>query len=58
MIDGITLGTTAASKAVTSDASGDTSFSNDLAVVANTTLGTNASNTVTIVGILDCGAFS
>jgi hypothetical protein len=58
MIDGITLGTTAPSKAVTSDASGDTSFSNDLAVVANTTLGTNASNTVTIVGILDCGAFS
>jgi hypothetical protein len=58
MIDGITLGTTAASKAVTADASGDTSFSNDLAVVANTTLGTNASNTVTIVGILDCGAFS
>jgi hypothetical protein len=57
-LDGITLGTTAASKAVTSDASGDTSFSNDLAVVANTTLGTNASNTVTIVGILDCGAFS
>ena len=57
-LDGITLGTTAASKVVTSDASGDTSFSNDLAVVANTTLGTNASNTVTIVGILDCGAFS
>jgi hypothetical protein len=57
-LDGITLGTTAASKAVTSDASGDTSFSNDLAVVANTTLGTNASNTVTIIGILDCGAFS
>lgn len=55
MIDGITLGTTAASKAVTTDANGDTNFTADVDVDGNVTIGTNTSNTLTIVGSVDLG---
>ena len=55
MIDGITLGTTAASKAVTSDANGDTNFTADVDIDGNLVIGTNTSNTLTIVGSVDLG---
>ena len=57
-LDGLTLGTVAASKAVTADSNGDVNFIREVDIDGNVVIGTNASNTVTIVGILDCGAFS
>jgi len=57
-LDGLTLGTVAASKAVTADSNGDVNFVREVDIDGNVVIGTNASNTVTIVGILDCGAFS
>jgi hypothetical protein len=57
-LDGITLGTTAASKVVTSDAVGDTNFTRDVDIDGNATIGTNSSNTLTIVGSIDLGALS
>ena len=57
-LDGLTLGTVAASKAVTADANGDVNFIREVDIDGNVTIGTNASNTVTIVGKLDLGAFS
>ena len=58
LLDGLTLGTVAASKAVTADSNGDVNFIREVDIDGNVIIGTNASNTVTIVGILDCGAFS
>ena len=57
-LDGLTLGTVAASKAVTADANGDVNFIREVDIDGNVTIGTNDSNTVTIVGKLDLGAFS
>ncbi|MDC3305078.1 hypothetical protein OAV13_01000, partial [bacterium] len=57
-LDGLTLGTVAASKAVTADSNGDVNFIREVDIDGNVVIGTNASNTVTIVGVLDCGAFS
>jgi hypothetical protein len=57
-LDGLTLGTVAASKAVTADANGDVTFIREVDIDGNVVIGTNASNTVTIVGKLDLGAFS
>jgi tellurite resistance protein len=57
-LDGLTLGTVAASKAVTADANGDVTFIREVDIDGNVVIGTNASNTVTIVGVLDLGAFS
>jgi hypothetical protein len=57
-LDGLTLGTVAASKAVTADSNGDVNFVREVDIDGNVVIGTNASNTVTIVGVLDCGAFS
>ena len=57
-LDGITLGTTSASKVVTSDAVGDTNFTRDVDIDGNATIGTNSSNTLTIVGSIDLGALS
>ena len=57
-LDGITLGTVAASKAVTADANGDVNFIREVDIDGNVTIGTNDSNTVTIVGKVDLGALS
>ena len=57
-LDGLTLGTVAASKAVTADANGDVNFIREVDIDGNVVIGTNDSNTVTIVGKLDLGAFS
>lgn len=57
-LDGITLGTVAASKAVTADSNGDVNFIREVDIDGNVTIGTNDSNTVTIVGKVDLGALS
>ena len=57
-LDGLTLGTVAASKAVTADSNGDVNFIREVDIDGNVVIGTNDSNTVTIVGKLDLGAFS
>jgi|TARA_R100000030_G_scaffold100673_2_gene94299 hypothetical protein len=58
LLDGLTLGTVAASKAVTADSNGDVNFIREVDIDGNVVIGTNDSNTVTIVGKLDLGAFS